>query len=100
MRFGLGFAVGCAVGALVATKASQLHRLDAPHARTHRDVEVTAEKVRAIGDLARERFTTILDSPSGEAARERVTELIGASLAGVGAGGSGRLLDPAVHWSR
>lgn len=45
-------------------------RIDAVNA------EATAERVRAIGDLARERLTGFLDSPIGDAARARVAEML------------------------
>ena len=100
MRFKAGFVVGCAVGAWTVTKASQLQRLGVGTRRIpRRDFEVSAEKVRALGDLARERLTTFLDSPAGEATRERVTELIGASLAGVG-GTRSRSVGTADGWPR
>ena len=100
MRFRAGFVVGCAVGGWVVTKASHLQRLGvAPRRGAARDVDATAEKLRALGDLARERFTTFLDSPAGEATRERVTELIGASLAGVGSSLS-RPIDTSASWPR
>jgi hypothetical protein len=101
MRFKAGFVVGCAVGAWAVAKASHVQRPGvATGRRSSRDVDLTAEKVRAIGDLARERLTTFLDSPAGEAARERVTDLIGSSLAGVGAQSWHRPIDTSASSPR
>jgi hypothetical protein len=85
MRFKVGFFLGCAAGAWAASKASQLRRTepgrgDWPRVASSRidavNAEATAERVRAIGDLARERLTGFLDSPIGDAARARVAEML------------------------
>jgi len=88
MRFKVGFAMGCAVGIWAASKASQLQRVGAgpkrngPAANGSRTEAVTADKVRAISDLARARLGDLLESPISGVARDRMTELIGASLSG------------------
>ncbi|HXY45571.1 MAG TPA: hypothetical protein VEH29_15395 [Acidimicrobiales bacterium] len=88
MRFKVGFLLGCAAGAWAASKASQLRRTDGPRADWPRvassradavNAEATAERVRALGDLARERFTGFLDSPLGGMARARVVEMLSSS---------------------
>ncbi|MGH9292521.1 MAG: hypothetical protein ACRDZ6_07065 [Acidimicrobiales bacterium] len=86
MRFKLGFVIGCAAGAWAAGKAVKLQRTAVPSAskpRGNGSADITAEKVRAIGDLARERFGTFLDSPAGNAAMKRFTDLVGESLTGI-----------------
>ena len=101
MRFRVGFVMGCGAGYWAASKASQLLGLGiAPKGRGPRVVDsradaVSAEKVRAISDLARARLGDLLDSPIGGVARDRVTELIGASLSGVG-----RPIDTTARWPR
>jgi hypothetical protein len=110
MRFRAGFVVGCAVGGWAVVKVVQLqrpgvavHQNGSRSAAPHPSVDLTVEKVRALGDLARERLTSILDSPVGETAKQRVTDLIGASLAGVGALGGddyARALDTTTNWPR
>jgi len=95
MRFKTGFFLGCAAGAWVASKASQLTRGDkaqsewpravSPRAG-HENAEVNAERGRALGDLARERLNGFLASPLGEMARDRLTGLVGSS-SGRGNGG-------------
>jgi hypothetical protein len=89
MRFKMGFFLGCAAGAWVASKASQLKQTDQPRADWPRvassraemvNAEATAEKVRVLGDLARERFNGFLDSPLGAIARERIAEIRSSSV--------------------
>ena len=98
MRFKTGFFLGCAAGAWAAAKASELKRADQPRADWPRVVssrvesvnaEATAERVRAIGDLARERFSGVLGSPLGGMARARMTELVTSSIGRAGANGAG-----------
>jgi hypothetical protein len=85
MRFKTGFFLGCAAGAWAASKASHLKRgdnvqADSPSWRAeHVSSDAGAERVRALGDLARERFNSLLDSPLGEMARDRLTEVVGSS---------------------
>lgn len=93
MRFKTGFVLGCAAGAWAVSKASQLRRGDGgersewPRAGSRADgAEATAERVRAIGGLARERFTEFLDGPIGDIARARVAEV----LTGAGGKSAGR----------
>ena len=88
MKFKVGFVMGCAAGYWAASKASQLQQVGAGPARSRpaangaRAEAVSAEKVRAISDLAKARLGDLLESPMGGVARDRVTELIGASLSG------------------
>jgi hypothetical protein len=88
MRFKTGFFLGCAAGAWAASKAAQLRHTDQsqsdwPRVASSRadsvSAEATAERVRAIGDLARERFTGFLDGPIGGLARARMVEVLSAS---------------------
>jgi hypothetical protein len=88
MRFRTGFVVGCAAGFYLTHKARQLR---APVGRRQlafspsewtrhngtspRVPELKAEKVLALGDLARERATDLLRGPVGKLARERVIAL-------------------------
>jgi hypothetical protein len=44
------------------------------------NAEVTAEKMRALGVLARHRLGDVLDGPIGAAARTKFTELVGLSM--------------------
>jgi len=85
MRFKTGFVLGCAAGAWAVSKASQLRpgerdrdKAEWPRASGSRDegFEAAAERVRAIGDLARERVSGLLDSPLGGIARARVAEVL------------------------
>ncbi len=86
MRFRTGFVVGCAAGFYLTRKARQLRapilsrgQLAAPAAEwpahsgpNARGVELKAEKILALGDLARERASDLLHGPVGNLARERV----------------------------
>ena len=89
MRFKTGFLMGCVAGVWAASKASQLRRGDVQQADWPRVVgsraesvnaEAAAEKMRAIGDLARERINGLIDSPLGGVARQRATEILTSSL--------------------
>jgi hypothetical protein len=95
MRFKTGFVVGCAAGVYLTQKARQLRTplagrtwvtAPAPDWR-HQEApgafssELRAEKVRALGDLARERATDLLRGPVGDLARERVIALFGGAIA-------------------
>ncbi len=89
MRFRTGFVVGCAAGFYLTRKARQLRapipsrgQLAAPASEwlehngpNVRAAELKAEKVLALGDLARERASDILRGPVGSLARERVISL-------------------------
>jgi hypothetical protein len=88
MRFKTGFFLGCAAGAWAASKASQLKegvnaQVDWPRVASsraeHLSAEISAERVRAFGDLARERLNGFLGSPLGELARDRLVDIVGAS---------------------
>jgi hypothetical protein len=89
MRFKTGFVVGCAAGFYLNQKARRLRapiaarsqlvepasgwlRSSAPGVRA---AELKAEKVLALGDLARARAGDILRGPVGNLARERVIAL-------------------------
>jgi hypothetical protein len=98
MRFKTAFLLGCAAGAWAASKAAQLKqgdgaRADWPRVATsraeHVNAEATAERARAISDLARERFNDFLDTPLGAMARDRLAEAVSSSL------GRGNGRDPA-----
>jgi hypothetical protein len=95
MRFKTGFLVGCAAGVYLTQKARHLR---APLAgRTWVEVpasgwrppggsgslaaDLTAEKVRALGDLARERASDLLRGPMGDLARERAIALFEGAIA-------------------
>ena len=89
MRFKTGFLLGCAAGAWAVSKASQLKHSDGVRAdwprvassrAEHVNAEATSERVRAFGDLARERFNGFLESPLGGVARDRLTEMVSSSL--------------------
>jgi hypothetical protein len=89
MRFRTGFVVGCAAGFYLTHKArqlsapvggrSQLASVTSDRLRHNgtsvRGAEVKAEKVLALGDLARERAGDLLRGPVGNMARERVIAL-------------------------
>jgi hypothetical protein len=90
MRFKMGFVTGCAVGAWTAAKAAQLRRLGV-QPDDHRwprvvgsragavNAEVTAEKLRALGDLARVRVGSLVgERPTPN--YDRIVSLLGASL--------------------
>jgi len=89
MRFKTGFFLGCAAGAWAVGKASHLKRSDDTEAEwptvassraEHMSAEATAERVRAFGDLAKERFNGFLESPIGGMARDRLADMVGSSL--------------------
>ncbi len=84
MGFKVGLALGCAVGVLAAVKAAELRRLgvgaELGQRRKKPVPQATAARVRAVGDLARERVVSMLEGPSQEAALDRVTSLLGSSL--------------------
>lgn len=100
MRFKVGFVMGCAMGFMAAQKASQLQQLGngprraRPKAAAGRGESINSEKVKAISDLARARLQDLLESPIGGVTRDRVTELIGASL------GASRAIDTTARWPR
>ncbi|MGD0083885.1 MAG: hypothetical protein ABSD78_11890 [Acidimicrobiales bacterium] len=90
MRFKAGFVAGCAVGLWAANKTAQLRRTGiqphsgAPRAMGSRadaiNAEVTAEKIRAFGELARHRFNDILEGQIGVTARAKIADLVGSSV--------------------
>jgi hypothetical protein len=89
MRFKTGFFLGCAAGAWAAAKASQLKRVDNARADWPRvassraenvSAEVSAERLRTLSGLARERLSGFLESPLGGIARDRLTAIVGSSL--------------------
>ena len=99
MRFKTGFVVGCAAGFYLTQKARSLaaplngrDRQSASGADwqpRHDGIlvsEVRVEKVRALGDLARERATDLLRGPVGDLARERVIALFEGAVASQRAG--------------
>ncbi len=89
MRFKTGFLVGCATGLYLTHKArqlsapvmgrSQLASVTSDWLRHNgtgaRAAEMKAEKVLALGDLARARAGDLLRGPVGNRARERVIAL-------------------------
>jgi hypothetical protein len=89
MRFKTGFLVGCATGLYLTRKVRQLQGplagsrpLSAPGSRwlgqsgpSMLSGDLKAEKVLALGDLARERARDVLRGPVGNLARERVIAL-------------------------
>jgi hypothetical protein len=85
----VGFVAGCAVGVVAAVKAAQLQRVGVqPGERWPSSVnsraagvsaEVTAEKLRALGDLAKERVTGLVGE-RGMAKHDRLAGLISSSL--------------------
>ena len=95
MRFKTGFVLGCAAGVYVTQKVRQLRAplagptwMAAPPSDWRRPSvpgklggEMSVEKVRAIGDLARERATDLLRSPVGDLAHERVIALFESAIA-------------------
>ena len=89
MRFRTGFVVGCAAGYYLTQKVRQLQAptvsrsqlgksasawsgRESPNGRVP---ELKAEKVLALGDLARARASDLLHGPVGNLARERVIAL-------------------------
>jgi hypothetical protein len=94
MRFRTGFVVGCAAGFYLTRKARQLRapipsrgELAAPASErlehngpNVRAVELKAEKVLALGDLARERASDLLRGPVGNLARERVIAIFESAI--------------------
>ena|SRR5271166_1072168 len=95
MRFKTGFVVGCAAGfyltqkarqfrvplagrAWVTTPTSDWSRHTGPGSLT---ADLKAEKVRALGDLARERASDLLRGPVGDLAHERVIALFESAIA-------------------
>jgi len=95
MRFKTGFVVGCAAGFYLTQKARQLRaplagrtwvalpasdllRQSAPSKQA---IDLRAEKVRALRDLARERAGDILRGPVGDLARERAIALFEGAIA-------------------
>ncbi len=83
MKFKTGFLLGAAAGAWAVNKASELRRGRRPSATkrsTTTGSDETAEKLRAISGLARERLSDLVEGPIGSMARERIADLIGASL--------------------
>jgi hypothetical protein len=95
MRFKTGFLVGCAAGVYLTQKARRLRaplagptwvtvpasdwRLQGRSGSLAADL--TAEKVRALGDLARERASDLLRGPMGDLARERAIALFEGAIA-------------------
>jgi hypothetical protein len=88
MRFRVGFVAGCAVGVWVSVKAAQLQRLGVQPDRSPRLIssraagagtDVRAEKLRALGDLAIERMTSLVGE-RGTLKHDRITGLIGSTL--------------------
>ncbi|MGA2530341.1 MAG: hypothetical protein ABSG36_14445 [Acidimicrobiales bacterium] len=89
MRFKAGFLLGCATGLYLTRKARQLQGplagrrpLAAPGSQWLRQSspgiltgDLKAEKVLALGDLARERARDLARGPVGNLARERVIAL-------------------------
>ncbi len=84
MKFKIGFLLGAAAGAWVANKASELqHGPDArPSMSAGSTADDAADKLKALTGLARERFSGFIEGPIGNAARDRLTDVIGASLSG------------------
>jgi len=95
MRFKTGFVVGCAAGFYLTQKARQLR---APLAgrtwvalpssdplrqtgSSQQAIEMRAEKVRALRDLARERAGDLLRGPVGDLARERAIAMFEGAIA-------------------
>lgn len=84
----MGFVAGCAVGVWAAAKAAQLQRLGVRPDRLSgllssraatAGPEVKAEKLRALGDLAIERVTSLVGD-RGALKHDRIVGLIGSSL--------------------
>jgi hypothetical protein len=82
MKFKVGFVLGAAAGAWIANRATELQRGPGakPAVSPVEAADEAAERLRAITNLARERLTTVMDGPVGNLARDRIADLIGASL--------------------
>ena len=93
MRFRTGFVVGCAAGVYLTRKARQLltpiagRQLDVPtpdwlghNSSNVRTAELKADKVLALGDLARARASDLLRGQLGNVARERVIALFESAI--------------------
>jgi hypothetical protein len=95
MRFRTGFVVGCATCLYLTHKVRQLQRplgarsplrASSSQWRGQRgpgpgSADLRAEKVLALGDLARERARDLLRGPVGNIARERVIALFEDAIA-------------------
>jgi len=96
MRFKTGFVIGCAAGCYLTQKARRLGaplagrgwatEPAAPDAQRQEAngtlaADLRAEKVRALGDLARERASDLLRGQVGDLARERVIALFEGAVA-------------------
>jgi hypothetical protein len=95
MRFKTGFVVGCATGLYLTRKVRQLQGplagrrpISSPSSQWLRQSgpsllssDVKAEKVLALGDLARQRARDLLRGPMGNLARERVIALFEDAIA-------------------
>ncbi len=95
MRFKTGFVLGCATGLYLTRKVRQLRgplagRETVPPASSSRlrqsglsliTSDPKAEKVLALGDLARQRARDIIGGPVGEVARQRVIALFEDTIA-------------------
>ena len=86
MKFKTGFLVGAAAGLWAAKRAGVLDSrkatsaVSAARAAGTGGVEQTAEKLRALSGLARERVIGMVDGPIGEMTRGRLADLLGASF--------------------
>lgn len=109
MKFRTGFVLGVAAGAWAVNKASALQRGHRSSTTKGPTSEETAEKLRAISGLAKERLSDLVEGPLGEMARDRLTALIGTSLGGSAGsgndrhsnGGGGRsTIDTTARWPR
>jgi hypothetical protein len=95
MRFKTGFMLGCATGLYLTRKVRQLQgplagrgSMSAPSSQWLRQSgpslltgDLKADKVLALGDLARERARDLLRGPVGNLARERVINLFEDAIA-------------------
>jgi hypothetical protein len=95
MRFKTGFVLGCATGLYLTRKVRQLQgSLAGPRPISSTSSQwlrqsgpsllsgdIKAEKVLALGDLARERARDLLRGPMGNLARERVIALFEDAIA-------------------
>ncbi|MGH9129362.1 MAG: hypothetical protein ACRDY2_10475 [Acidimicrobiales bacterium] len=113
MKFKTGFLAGAAVGVWAANKAGQLQRLGigmksggqkgskGSQRTSSATADQAAEKVKALGDLAKERLSGLIEGPLGEVARERVADLIHSSLSGGASSRSGEdPIDTKARWPR